>query len=183
MTNLAMLELENTTLVLIDLQVNLLRAIQGREELVSNARKLVQGSGALEVPVIFTEQYPDGLGATDPTVAELLSGDPITKLSFSCCAEPKFMDALNETGRKQVLLAGIESHVCVYQTAVDLIAAGFDVQVVADVVASRTPMNRQIGLNRMAEAGASLTSIEMVLFELLGIAKGEKFKKILKIVK
>ena len=170
-------------LVIVDVQERLAAAMTPRDDVLSAIIRLVRVAALIGAPIVVTRQYPEGLGPTEPSVAELISGDPITKLSFSCCGEPKFMDALNRIGRKQVVLAGIETHVCVYQTAANLIAGGFEVQVVADAVGSRTSMNRETGLNRMAGAGASITSIETVLFELLGVAKGEKFKEILKIVK
>ena len=108
---------------------------------------------------------------------------PVVKFSFSCCGEESFQQELKALNRKQVLLTGIETHVCIYQTAVELVNAGYEVQIVADCVSSRTPFNRDIGLNRMNAAGASITSVETALFELLRVAKGDKFKEISRIVK
>jgi nicotinamidase-related amidase len=108
---------------------------------------------------------------------------PITKFSFSCCGEEAFPPQMKALGRKQVLLTGIETHVCVYQTAVDLASNGYEVQVVADCVSSRTTFNRDIGLDRMRACGAGITSVETALFELLKVARGDKFKEISRIIK
>jgi len=180
-----MIECDNTVLVVVDIQEKLARVIHERDALVSAADKLIRGAAALGLPVVHTEQNPDGLGPTVPELAQHLDGEPITKLAFSCCGEPAFTEALAATaaGRQKVLLAGIETHVCVYQTAADLLAADYEVHVVADAVGSRTPENRAIGLARMKDAGAQVTSVEMALFELLQVAEGPAFKAILKIVK
>ena len=127
---------------------------------------------------------PQGLGPTIPEVADLLSEiQPISKLSFSCCRNDRFVQALKVSNRNQVLIAGIETHVCIYQTAVDLVDLGYEVQVVTDAVSSRTAENKEIGLQKMRDAGISFTSLETALFELLKFAEGEQFKEILKIVK
>ncbi len=179
-----MLTPENTLLVVIDIQEKLTRAMLDKESLVENAAKMVSGAKLLGVPIIRTEQNPNGLGRTIPELEELLRGvEPITKLSFSCCGEPHFMEALRKFGRKRILVGGIESHVCVYQTVLDLTALGHEVQVLADVVSSRTAENRSIGLERCREAGASITSVETALFEMLRAAEGDKFKQMLKVVK
>ena len=180
-----MLTLDNTALVVIDVQGKLAQLMDQKEALFGNLQKLIKGTQVLELPIIWNEQLPEKLGPTTPEIAELLahSTQPIRKSSFSCCGNPPFMMALQATNRKQVLLAGIETHVCVYQTCLDLLDLGYEVQVVADAVSSRTAENRQIGLSRMQAAGASLTSTETALFELLRVAEGAKFKEITKIVK
>ena len=179
-----MLTPENTILVMIDIQEKLTRAMLDKEALVENAAKMVSGAKILEVPIIRTEQNPNGLGRTVPELEELLGDvEPITKLSFSCCGEPHFMEALQKFARKQILIGGIESHVCVYQTVLDLASLGYEVQALADVVSSRTAENRNIGLERCREAGASITSVETALFEILRAAEGDKFKQMLKVVK
>ena len=178
-----MLGRDETALVVIDVQVKLMRAIHAREALVESLGKLVRGMAVLDVPIVWTEQNPDGLGPTVPEIAELLPGRPISKLSFSCCGEPAFADAVERLGRGQLVLAGIESHVCVWQTAADLLAMGREVHVCADAVSSRTPENKAIGLQKARDAGAALTSVEAALFELLGVADGPAFKQILQIVK
>jgi len=127
---------------------------------------------------------PKALGPTVPDIAELLTGEePIDKASFSCAGHEAFNAKLEALGREQVLLCGIETHVCIYQTAMDLLARGLPVTVVADAVSSRTAQNRQIGLDRLATEGVILASTEMVLFELLRTAEHPRFKQIAKLVK
>ena len=179
-----MLAMENTVLVLVDFQEKLARAMHEKEALLESTIKLVQGAKVIGLPIIWTEQNPKGLGSTVPEVAALLSDlQPVTKLSFSCCGEVRFMEQLDALNRKQALVAGIESHVCVYQTVMDLLHLGYEVQVVADAVSSRTLQNKAIGLERCRELGASITSAETALFELLRVAEGDKFKQMLKVVK
>lgn len=178
-----MLALDNTLLVLIDLQVKVAQAMHNREILIKNIEKLIKGIITLEVPILWVEHNPDALGPTVQEVAELLPSKPITKLSFSCYGEPRFRKALKQLGRRQILLAGIEMHVCIYQTAAALLVAGYEVHVVADAVSSRRPQDKEIGLQKVKDAGGVWTSVETVLFELLKVAEGTKFKEILKIVK
>lgn len=179
-----MLTTENAALVLIDVQEKLLRAMHSPEELLANLKKMVKGARLLGLPIVWTEQNPAGLGPTVPEIAELLPDlKPLSKFSFSCCGSETFMKDLKALGRKKLLTAGIEAHVCVYQTVADLINLQFDVEVVVDGVASRTPENRAIGLEKSKAAGAGLTSVETVLFELLKEARGERFKEISNLVK
>jgi len=180
-----MLTVDNTALLIIDVQGKLAQLMHQKEKLFANLEKIIKGAQVLELPLIWTEQVPEKLGPTSPELAELLirSAQPISKASFSCCGVEPFVSALAQTKRRQVLVAGIETHICVYQTSVDLLAQGYEVQVVADAVSSRTTENRQLGLDRMHSAGAVLTSTEMALFELLRVAEGDKFRQISKIVK
>lgn len=178
-----MLEIDNTLLVVIDVQGKLAQSMYEKADLFGNIAKLIKAAGVLEIPIIWTEQYPEGLGPTIPEIAELLSGEPIAKTAFSCCDERRFVEAMEKQGRKRVLLCGIETHVCVYQTAFDLLEAGYEVEVVADAVSSRTQANKDIGLAKIKDAGADITSVETAIFELLQAAEGEKFKAILRIVK
>jgi len=178
-----MLDRRETALVVIDLQEKLLRVMLEREALVEQARKLVQGVLALEVPIVWTEQNPDGLGPTVPELAALLPGRPFVKRSFSCFGAAGFAEALAGLGRRQVVLAGIESHVCVWQTACHAVESGYEVHVCADAVSSRTASNRDLGLQKARDAGCILTSVETALFELLAEASGPAFKQILQIVK
>jgi nicotinamidase-related amidase len=179
-----MLQLDSTVLVVIDVQDRLFRVMPDREALAASLRKLIKGARVLGVPAILTEQNPGGLGPTIAELAELMPGiKPIPKLSFSCCGEERFRQELEALGRRQVLLAGIELHICVYQTAVDLLASGYEVQAVADCVASRRAEDREIGLTKLRDGGAGLTTAEMALFELLKVAEGDIFKEISRIVK
>ncbi|NJN67215.1 MAG: hydrolase [Chloroflexaceae bacterium] len=179
-----MLEPTTTVLLIIDVQGNLAQAMDQKETLFANLTTLIRGAHVLELPIILTEQYPKGLGPTIPEIADLLPGiQPISKVAFSCCGEERFMQALTALNRSQVLVAGIEAHVCVYQTAADLLRRGYEVEIVTDAVSSRTASNRDTGLARMKDCGARLTSVEMALFELMKVAGGDQFKAIQKLVK
>ncbi len=178
-----MLNVDNTVLLVIDIQGKLAELMHERDSLFENAGRLIRGAGVLGVPVIWTEQNPDGLGPTVAPIASLLDPPAISKLSFSCWGEPRFVEEIEKLNRRQVLVSGIETHICVYQTTADLLEQGYEVHVVADAVSSRTAENRRIGLQKMKHAGATLTSVESALFELLRVAEGERFKAILRIVK
>jgi nicotinamidase-related amidase len=175
---------DDTALILVDVQGKLAQSMHNKQVLFENLKRIIKGMQILGVPILWTEQNPKGLGPTIPEIAELLPNQhPISKFSFSCCGNDQFIKDLKTIGPKNNLIAGIESHVCVYQTAADLIARQYEVQVVVDAVSSRTPENRQIGLEKSKDAGASLTSTETALFELLKKAEGAKFKEIIKLVK
>jgi nicotinamidase-related amidase len=180
-----MLKRETSVLVVVDIQGKLAQLMHEKDSLFAEAARMIRGAAALGVPVIWMEQNPKGLGATVPEVAGTMpqGASPIPKMSFSCCGEPAFIEALEATGRKQVLVCGIETHICVYQTSRDLATRGYEVQVVADAVSSRKPLNREVGLKRAQAAGAALTTVEMALFEMLGGAGGSVFKEIVAIVK
>ena len=179
-----MLQPDSAALVLIDVQGKLATLMHRREELYRNLQILIEGIQILEMPIFWMEQYPEGLGPTVPEVAALLPDQqPMAKLCFSGCGLAEFMEQLRASGKKQLLLAGIETHICVYQTARDLLLQGYHVEVVADAVSSRTPENRQLGLDRMTRAGARITSVEMALFELLRQAGTPPFKRIARLVK
>ncbi len=179
-----MLTVENSALLVVDVQEKLMRNIHQREKLVDNLQKLIKGIQVLGIPILMSEQYPKGLGATIPEIAQLTPDiQPVPKLSFSCLGDENFLKKLEMLGKKQVLVSGIETHVCVYQTVRDLISSGYEVYAVTDTICSRTVGDKEIGLNLICRMGAVLTSTETVLFELLRIAGGEKFKAISQIVK
>lgn len=182
---MTVLSVSNTVLVVVDVQEKLAKVMQDRESLLVNLAKLIRGLKALRVPAMWLEQNPARMGETVPEIRELLVGQVpvISKMSFSCCGEQMFSDGLAATGCRQVLLSGIEAHVCVCQTAVDLLAAGYEVSVVADAVSSRNARDRDIALARMKDEGATLCSVEMVLFELLRTAEHPSFKDVLNIVR
>ena len=184
MTTLAKLTTDNAVLVLIDFQERLFPVMHDGEKLLRNVVKLIQGAKALEIPVLITEQYPRGLGPTLPEIKELLPDiTPIEKISFNCCDEEKFNVALAPLHRKQVLVAGIEAHICVYQTAVALSGAGYEVQIIVDAISSRDPENKQVTMFKLGNGGINLTTVEMALFELLKTGSGDVFKQISKIVR
>ena len=179
-----MLDPTKCCLVLIDFQGKLAKLVDGREKVISNIRILIKIAKALEFPIIRCEQNPGALGRTAEELAELLEGNkPIEKFSFSCCGSDEFNRALTETGCGQVVLCGIESHVCVYQTAIELLDKGVEVYVAADAVSSRTKENKDLSLRRMASEGVKLSSTEMSMFELLKTSKHEKFKELAKLIK
>jgi len=179
-----MLEVENTALVVIDVQEKFYRVMNEKESLLENLQKLIKGILVLNIPIIRTEQYPKGLGLTLLEISSLMPEiKPVSKVTFSCCGDENFLKELKKVNLKQMIVCGIESHVCVYQTVVDLLEAGYEVQVVADAVSSRTGENKETGLERMKAEGAKLTCTEMALFELLKVAGGDVFKEISKIVK
>ena len=179
-----MITTEDTALVIIDVQEKLIPAMHDQEALLDNLKRMVKGARVLGLPILFTEQNPAGLGPTVPEIAELLPDEkPVSKFSFSSCDTEAFMEELKAVNRQNILIVGIEAHVCVYQTAVDLVNLNYNVQVVADAVDSRTNRNKHIGLEKSKAAGADITSTEIALFELLKIAKGDAFKEIIKIVK
>lgn len=179
-----MLKIENTALIIVDIQGNLALAMHEKELLFKNVQRLIKGAHALKIPVLWTEQNPLKMGHTIPEIGDLLSGaQPISKMSFSCCRNDQFLQALKALTRRQLLISGIETHVCIYQTTADLIDLGHEVQVVTDAVSSRTLDNKQTGLQKMKDAGANMTSVETALFEMLQTAEAKEFKELLNIVK
>ena len=179
-----MLQAHNTALVLIDIQGKLATLMHQREELYRQLQILVQGAQALELPIFWMEQYPQGLGPTIPELSRLLADqEPLAKRCFSAWGQGQFQQQLRASRRRQVLVAGIETHICVYQTARDLLAQGYRVEVVVDAVSSRSAANKELGLDKMQRLGAAPTSVETALFELLGQAGTPAFKAIARLVK
>ena len=174
----------STGLVVVDLQQRLLPVMVEPERLVQNAVRLLKGAAVLGLPVFSTEQNPKGLGPTVPEVAAAIPGfTPMEKLAFSACGAAGFVSALKARKVTEILLCGIEAHVCVAQSCFDLLDEGFNVFVAADAISSRTTQNCRIGLERMRDARAVIVSTEMALFELLGQAGTEEFKQVLGLVK
>jgi nicotinamidase-related amidase len=180
-----MLSEEETALIMIDVQEKLLNVMYDKEALLESMQKIAKSANALEIPIIWTEQNPKGIGPTVPEIRDLMPShiEPITKFSFSCCRNEAFMDLIKASQCTQFLVAGIETHVCVYQTSVDLFGLGYEVEVLTDAVSSRTLENKKVGLEKMRGEGVALTSVETAIFELLKDAEHEKFKDILKIIK
>ncbi|MEN8126862.1 MAG: hydrolase [Planctomycetota bacterium] len=179
-----MLTAENTCLVIVDIQEKLLGVMANPEQVVKNTAVLIQIAKALDIPIFWCQQVPKALGPTVEELTSLLDGvEPIDKSTFSCCREEAFMKKIDGLEPQTAILCGIESHVCVFQTAMDLIQHGLYVQVVSDATSSRTEENKAIGINRMAKEGAVITSTEMLLFELLRDAKHPKFRELAKLIK
>jgi nicotinamidase-related amidase len=174
------LEADRTTLIVVDVQEAFRRAIPDFERIAKATATLIEGAGAIGIPVVITEQYPKGLGETVPEVAEHLPEgvEPLEKVVFAASEAEGF----DLEGRDQALVCGIETHVCVNQTALDLLASGVDVQVAVDGVGSRTDENKGVGLQKMERAGATLTSVETALFELLGRAGTDEFKQVQRLI-
>ncbi len=170
--------------LVIDIQERLFPAMHDRDKLLHRVQLLLDGLKILKIPILVTEQYPKGLGTTlDPLVSLLDQANTIEKISFSCCGEPCFLSALENLDRKRVVICGIEAHVCVLQTAIDLVERGFTPVVVADCISSRNPEDKMIALERMRQEGALITSSESLLFELTGVAGTPQFKSISRLVK
>lgn len=175
---------DDSLLVLIDFQERLMPAMNDREDLEENTIKLVKGCKVLGVPQLVTQQYTKGLGPTVFGIDEALGEyECIEKTSFSAMGEPDFVDALEKTGRNTVILAGIESHVCVQQTALDLLEKGYGVFLIVDCVSSRSSYDKKYALKRMSNAGITNTTCEAVLFELCKGSREPGFKEISSLVK
>jgi nicotinamidase-related amidase len=180
-----MLTIDTTALVVMDVQGKLAQLMFEKEILFANLQRMIEGAKILDIPILWTEQVPQKLGPTNPEISDRLGGvaQPISKTCFSCCGEDAFMAQAAALNRRQFLLTGIETHICVYQTARDLLGLNYEVHVVTDAVSSRIASNKQVGLQRMNKAGAVLTSTEMALFELMGAAEGDQFRAITRLVK
>lgn len=185
-----LLSIETSALLIVDVQEKFLPGMHDPECLMLNLSRLIQGAERLNVPIVVTEQYPQGLGHTVAPLNALLpvSAKKLEKRSFGAMAEPGFLPViqaagLSETGRRQIILCGIEAHICVNQTAHQLLQGGFQVHLVQDAISSRTAENRQIGIHKMVQAGVIPTSTEMVLFELLETAAHPEFKFIQSLIK
>lgn len=179
-----MLKPESTGLIVVDVQGKLARIVQNSDTVISNIGTLIQGARILDLPVLWLEQNPDRLG---PTVEELQPflqpGSPIPKMTFDGCGAPDCVQAIRASGRTQWLLCGIETHICVYQTAMSLMGMGHEVELVTDCVSSRSPAHKELALTKLNAQGAGQTCIEMCLYELLGACTHEKFKEILRLIK
>jgi len=175
---------ENAILLVIDIQGKLAHLMHERNELFRHVSRLIQAAYILDVPIIITEQAPEKIGKTIPEITDVLKDyQPIPKTSFSCCGENQFIQKLESYHRKQIIVTGIESHVCVYQTVCDLLRMKYDAQVVGDAVSSRTLANKLFALDRIKAAEGSITSTEMIICELLKTSKHPKFKDIMGLLK
>lgn len=180
-----MLHSDDAIVVVVDMQEPFLRNIYERERVIKSVCRLLEGANILRVPIVSTVQNMKSLGDVIPEVKELLPRflPPFDKMCFSCYADPGFASELNRSGRRQVILCGVETHICVSQTALAMTSAGFQVHVCADAVSSRTAENWRIGLEKARQGGALVTSLEAALFEILKVADTADFKAILKVIK
>jgi nicotinamidase-related amidase len=179
-----MLEKGDVVLLIVDIQERLATVMEMRDPVVGNCVYLIELAKMLEIPVVVTEQYPKGLGPTvEPIRGALSSYRPVEKVAFGCCGEPSFLAELDRLGRRKVIVAGMETHICVLQTVLGLIEAGYVPHVAADAVCSRTKENWSTGLEMMRDAGAVITCTETVLFQLLKVAGTEEFKTVSRMIK
>lgn len=180
-----LLEKEKTVLVVIDMQEAFRDSIGNFSQIAARIAKAVRGFQILGLPVIVTEQYPKGLGRTAQEILSVLPEDfrAVEKTAFSSCGAQPFVDKLEEFGAKQILLCGIEAHICVNQTAHDLLSKNFEVHLLYDCVGARFEYNKLAALDKMKMAGVVPSSIEMALFELMGDSRDEHFKEIQKLIK
>lgn len=170
--------------LVVDLQERLFPHMYGQDLLLARVLILLEGLKALGIPFILTEQYPKGLGGTMDQVGEMLEPlQAIEKISFSCCGEDDFLSALKQEDKKRLIICGIEAHVCVLQTVIDLIKMGITPVVVADCISSRNPEDKKVALERMSSEGAIITTSESILFELCSVAGTAQFKNISRLVK
>ena len=179
------LEAGNAVLVVIDVQEKLCLAMDEKvlKHLVKNAGILLDAAVELQIPVVGTEQYVKGLGELLPELKTRLEAPALEKMTFSCCGDPAFVEKMKALGKNQVIIVGMECHVCVLQTVIELLDAGFNVHLVRDAVMSRRKENWLVGLETARDAGAVITSTEAALFQLLKIAGTEEFRKLSKLVR
>jgi len=176
---------ENSMLVIIDVQEKLVKAM--KEEIVEKTLKnitiLIELCKLYHIPIVFTEQYPKGLGKTLDRIKTLINEEAIEKISFSSVGEEKFVNKIKEIGREKIILTGMETHVCVFQTAVDLLVRDYQVFVPYDAVCSRRKQDWQSGIELMKQAGAVISCTETLVFQILKKAGTTEFKKILEFIK
>ncbi len=178
------LDKKDTALVVVDIQTLFRPLIHEMDLVIANASRLMRFADRLEIPILLTEHYSQKLGPTVDELSDLVPrNEPIEKISFSCTGDSLFMTRLKSTHRNQVILCGIESHVCVYQTARDLMEDGYQVVVAADAVSSRQVSNRNLGLAYMRDIGVQVMTSEMVFFEILRIARTDDFRMVADILK
>jgi nicotinamidase-related amidase len=179
----ALLRRGDTLLLAIDLQDTFLKVIHDADRVVNNGRLLIQSAQILHVPIIATTQNAARLGAVDARISALFTSAVIDKMTFSAASTPAVAAALEATGRKQVIICGVETHICIAQTAMDLVASGFQVHVVADAVSARSMEKHKLGMERIRDAGVLPIASEAAVYELLGEAGTPEFRQILPLVK
>ncbi|HEY5674818.1 MAG TPA: isochorismatase family protein [Malonomonas sp.] len=179
------LKKEKAVLIVIDVQEKLVPAMDERicGRLIGHINMLIEGFQAMNLPIIATEQYPRGLGHTISDLSAATAQNCIEKVAFSCAGEPNFMAALEKTGAKQVVLVGMEAHVCVFQTLIDLLDRGYSVHLVRDAICSRFKSDYQTAVAMAQQMGAVLTTTEIALFQLVGVAGSDEFKVVSKLAR
>jgi nicotinamidase-related amidase len=179
-----MLMIDNTVLLVIDVQGKLAEIVQNSTEVIHRCAKLIKTMQILQIPILHTEQNPAGLGKTTALLAQLLaSSKPVEKITFSALGSEPFLQALETLNRKQILICGIETHICIYQTAMKLLKSEYEVTLMLDAISSQRSVDKETAVHRLVLAGALPSSVEMATYELLASAKHPAFKDILKITK
>jgi nicotinamidase-related amidase len=173
-----------TVLVIFEMQERLVPAVQDNKKVLENIMNMVRAAKILKLPIVLTEQYPKGLGLTVPELNELLGGPkPIEKLSFSAFGSEEFKNRLVELDAKTLILCGLECHICINQTALEGVQEGYNIHVLADATSSRTREDYEVGLEKIRQGGAVVTTTETAIYELMKVAKTDEFDKILKVLK
>lgn len=183
MSRVQKLDRSKACVLLVDVQEKLIPVMWNFAPVEKYCKAMILAARELGLPVLATEQYPKGLGTTLPSLREALGAAPLVKMHFSCGADPEFVKALEATGRKQVVLLGVEAHVCVFQTARDLLERGYEVFVCADAVTSRFEEHRRVALEQMRDMGAFVTSAETCIFDLLHACGTPEFKRVSPLVR
>jgi len=179
-----MLNKENTGLIIVDIQGKLASLVYNSDSLIANCQKLIKGAKALDLPIVWLEQNPEKLGATVGELSILLAEqESIPKFTFDACEEPGFMHTIRASSRKTWLICGIESHICVYQTASHLKNLNYDVHLVSDCISSRELVNKELAITKLSQHGVSITGLEMCLYELVKDCRAPEFKEILNLIK
>ena len=179
-----LIDKNDSAIVMVDVQGKLVNVMHENDELIKNLQRFVRGAQVLEVPIIWLTQYPQGLGPIDSRLTEYVpDNEQIEKLVFSACQSGNFMKKLQSFNCKHIFVAGIEAHICVYQTVVDLLEENYHIEVLADGISSRTALNKQVAIDKMTSLGAKVTSVEMALFEWLKSAEHKSFRDISSIIK
>lgn len=179
-----MLDKEKTGLIVVDIQGKLARIVDNSSALIANCQKLIKGAQAIGLPIIYLEQTPDRLGSTVSELDSLLiNSNPISKFTFNACKEPKFIEAIQAEDVNTWLICGIEAHICVYQTAMNLLELNYQIQLVNDCISSRTLENKNLAINKLIHKGADNTAVEMCLYELVKDCRAPEFKQVLSLVR
>jgi nicotinamidase-related amidase len=179
-----LLQRERSSLLVVDVQAGLAPAVAGAAEIIDRTRILMNAASRLAVPIVFSEQYPKGLGSTDERLRPLPPGAAVfAKNSFSCAREARLRAHLDGLRRHQIVICGMETHVCVLQSAIELQQAGYEVFACADAVGSRTEASKQLGLDRLRDRGVDVVNVEMVLFEWLAVAGTDTFRELSRLIR
>ncbi|MCB0732185.1 MAG: isochorismatase family protein [Ignavibacteriae bacterium] len=179
----AILKNENTALLIVDIQERIISVMRKHESLIENVVKLVKGIKVLNIPIFYTEQYPKGLGPTVKQIKNELNGDAVKKLTFSCSGADNLFERLKNNNIEQIIVCGVESHVCVQQTVFDLLINNFQVNLAVNAVSSRFKVDYETAIKRMEKHGAEITTVESILFELLEVCGTPEFKGVSSLIK